>query len=145
MPVNSIKIILFITSILWVVNGSVGEVYKWVDEQGKTHFSDQKPDEHDVEKLEFQINTYTNVTFEDAFYDSGKKVVMYSTHWCGYCKKARKYFKRNKIPYTEYDIEKNNKARKRYNKMGARGVPVIIVGKKQMNGFTVKGFERIYK
>ena len=29
--------------------------------------------------------------------------------------------------------------------LGATGVPVILVGKKRMNGFSVKGFQRIYQ
>ena len=33
------------------------------------------------------------------------KVVMYSTSWCGYCKKAKNYFEANKIAYIEKDIE----------------------------------------
>ncbi|WP_198147347.1 glutaredoxin family protein [Gilvimarinus polysaccharolyticus] len=33
------------------------------------------------------------------------RVVMYAS-WCGYCKKARRYFRANNIPFTEYDIEK---------------------------------------
>ena len=69
---------------------------------------------------------------------------MYSTDWCHYCKKARQYFKKNNIAYTEYDIDKNKKAKRRYKEMGATGVPVILVGKKRMNGFNQKGFERIY-
>lgn len=29
--------------------------------------------------------------------------------------------------------------------LGATGVPVILVGKMRMNGFSVKGFQRIYQ
>lgn len=70
---------------------------------------------------------------------------MYSTSWCGYCKKAKQYFKKNNITFTEYNIEKNAKAKREYKKMGATGVPVILVGKKRMNGFSQKGFEAIYR
>ena len=69
---------------------------------------------------------------------------MYSTDWCGYCKKARKYFGRNGISFTDYDIEKDAEARKRYQEIGAAGVPVILVGNKRMNGFSEGAFERIY-
>jgi len=128
------------------------ELYKWVDENGKIYFSDQKPAENktEVETVTLQITTYTYVSVDD--YDAGdtdsdsanKKVVMYSTAWCGYCKKARKHFKKNNIAYIDYDIEKNKSAKKRYDKLGGTGVPVILVGKKRMNGFSASGFDKIY-
>ena len=34
-------------------------------------------------------------------------VVLYATEWCGYCKKAREFFKQNNIAYVKYDIEKS--------------------------------------
>lgn len=73
------------------------------------------------------------------------RVVMYATSWCPYCRKARNYFRDNGIPFTEYDIEKNAQARREYDALGARGVPVILVGKKRMNGFSAAGFEKLYR
>ncbi len=71
--------------------------------------------------------------------------MIYSTSWCGYCKKAKQYFKKYKIKYTEYDIEKNRAARSRYKKMGATNVPLIIVGNKRMTGFSISRFEKLYQ
>ncbi|MCW8982835.1 MAG: hypothetical protein OQK13_02220 [Gammaproteobacteria bacterium] len=76
---------------------------------------------------------------------ANRRVVMYSTEWCGYCKKARKYFNKNSIRFADYDIEKDPVAAKEHKDMGATGVPVILVGNERMNGFSQKGFERIYK
>ena len=131
--------------LLSFVQPSYGEVYKWKDAQGRTHFSDQKPETADAEKIELKINSYTGVTYDNSIYDVGKEVVMYGTDWCGYCKKARKYFRKNDISFTEYDIEKDAAAHRRYKAMGATGVPVILVGNKRMNGFSEDGFESIYK
>lgn len=124
---------------------SNAEIYRWTDENGKLHFSDQKPWQTKSEKVEVKINTYEGVSYDTSLFDTGKKVVMYSTSWCGYCKKAKQYFKQNGIEYTEYDIEKDARAKRQYDKMQAKGVPVILVGKKRMNGFSEVGFERIYR
>lgn len=70
---------------------------------------------------------------------------MYSTSWCGYCKKARAYFDDHNIDYTDYNIEKNATAKQEYQAMGATGVPVIIVGNKRMNGFSASAFEKLYR
>ncbi|NHO88946.1 DUF4124 domain-containing protein [Pseudoteredinibacter isoporae] len=122
------------------------QIYKWVDENGKVHYSDSrnKPAGQSAKKLDLKINTYTNVSYQ-LEKKRTEKVVMYSASWCGYCKKARKYFVANNIPFIEYDIEKNKKANREHKRMGATGVPVILYGNKRMNGFSVNGFKRIYK
>lgn len=70
---------------------------------------------------------------------------MYSTEWCGYCRQARNYFKHNKIAFSEYDIEKSKSARRRYDKAGGRGVPLIMMGKRRMSGFNPQSFEQFYR
>ena len=139
--------VLLLVSLLLTCLVCQAEIYKWVDENGRTHYSDSKPETETAETVDVKVNTYTNVTIDDSvFYreEAPTRVVMYSTSWCGYCKKARRYFQKNNIPFTEYDIEKNNAARKRYDKLGGKGVPVILAGNKRMNGFSESGFEKIY-
>jgi glutaredoxin len=80
-----------------------------------------------------------------AEYDEQQKVVMYATSWCPYCQQARNYFHQQGIPYTEYDIERDMDAKRRYQAFGGRGIPVIFVGKRRMNGFSVSSFNRIYQ
>jgi len=80
-----------------------------------------------------------------ADYGQEQKVVMYATSWCPYCEKARNHFRQQGIPYTEYDIERDAEAKRRYQAFGGRGIPVIFVGKRRMNGFSVSGFDKIYQ
>jgi glutaredoxin len=63
-------------------------------------------------------------------------VKMYATSWCPYCAKARAYFARRNIAYVEIDIEKSREGRAEYDRLGARGIPVILVGPQRMNGFS---------
>jgi len=72
-------------------------------------------------------------------------VVMYSTSWCGYCKKARRYFKSKGIKYTEYDIERSTAAKWKYDRLGGKGVPLILIGNNRMRGFSVRRFDRLYE
>jgi glutaredoxin len=124
---------------------SHGEIYRWVDDHGHSHFSDQKPATNNAEEVTVKPNIYSSIPVDDSAFSSGNKVVMYSTAWCGYCKKARAYFSASNIPYTEYDIEKNFYAKRRFKLFGGTGTPVIFVGKKRLNGFSVKRFEQIYE
>ncbi len=126
------------------------EIFKWIDENGKVHFTDSPPRERKVEKIEVRINSYTSseiVPFEASFTPDTRrgKVVMYSTTWCGYCKKARRYFKAKGIPFVEYDTETTSKGREDYKALNGTGVPIILVGKKRMNGFSPSGFEALYR
>lgn len=125
------------------------EIYKWVNDQGAVHFSDRKPDAGSFEQIETgPINSYESVSIGAAPEHpvvGSRRVTMYATSWCGYCRKARDYFRRKGIPYTEYDIEEDRRAKRRYDAMGATGVPVILVGDRRMNGFSESGFERIYR
>lgn len=142
---NPMKMLFLSIPLLLVFSIAEAEIYKWKDADGKVHISDRKPETGDAEIVKIKVNTYTQVTYDKSTYDVGRKVIMYSTDWCGYCKKARAYFKKNNIPFTDHDIEKSSTARKKYEKLEATGVPVILVGDKRMNGFSENGFERIYK
>jgi len=149
--VTSIKACcLFATAMWWLAVAPVSaEIFKWSDENGKIHFGDRPPAERQVERVEVKINSYTSaeiVPFEASVTRNVRrgKVVMYSTVWCGYCKKARRYFRENKIPFQEYDTETSAKGRADYKKLNGAGVPIILVGKKRMNGFSPSGFEAIY-
>jgi len=63
-------------------------------------------------------------------------IKMYATSWCPYCAKARAYFAKRGIAYVEIDIEKSREGRAEYDRLGARGIPVILVGAQRMNGFS---------
>lgn len=126
--------------------GSVhAEIYKWVDDSGQVHFGDEAKSTSEKVHLQ-EINGFEQAAYKptsDLVPQKGK-VLMYSTSWCGYCKKARRYFSENSIVFTEFDIEKNALARRQYDRLGGKGVPVILVGKRRMNGFSISGFKRIY-
>jgi glutaredoxin len=103
-------------------------IFKWVDEKGLLHFSDEPPGDNDFVEIKLkEISTYKSVSYSTSKIDVGKKVIMYSASWCGACKKAKNYFNRKGIRFTEYDIEKSARAKRQFAQLGAKGVPVIIV------------------
>ena len=57
-----------------------------------------------------------------------KKVVIYSTPTCPYCKRAKDYLSRKGIPYTDINVaEDREKAKEMIQKSGQMGVPVISI------------------
>ncbi|MGP6418265.1 glutaredoxin family protein [Pseudomonas putida] len=63
------------------------------------------------------------------------RVVLYATDWCGYCKQTKRFLDSKGIPFKEFDIEKDAEARKTYEALGGRGIPLIDV-----NGTLIRGF-----
>ncbi|WP_192559851.1 glutaredoxin family protein [Pseudomonas allokribbensis] len=64
------------------------------------------------------------------------KVVLYTTDWCGYCKQTKRFLDQKGIAFKEFDIEKDAEARKAYEALGGRGIPLIDV-----NGTLIRGFD----
>ena len=65
-----------------------------------------------------------------------KKVIVYSTPTCPYCKMAKNFFNENKVEFEEFDVSSNLEKRKEMiTKSGQMGVPVIIIEGKLIVGF----------
>jgi len=64
-------------------------------------------------------------------------IVMFSTSWCGVCKRARTYFEKEGIAFVEHDVDKNQAARVEYLALNPkRSVPTIKVGNEVVVGFS---------
>ena len=71
------------------------------------------------------------------------KVVLFTTSSCSWCKRAKKYFRENRVPYKEVNVEKDQRAaRDLVKKTGQMGVPVVKIGSKWIVGFDRPAIER---
>ena len=127
--------------------GLVGaaEVYSWRDADGRVHFGDRKPADTAARRIDLPtVNSVGAVSVEPTAMSS-RKVTLYSAVWCGYCRKARAHFKREAIPFDEFDVETSAKGRADYARLQGRGVPIILVGQQRMNGFDPDRFAALYE
>ena len=70
-------------------------------------------------------------------------VKIYSTPSCGYCNKAKAYFKANRIAFTEYNVASDQrKAEEMVRKSGQMGVPVIDINGRIIVGFNQSEVDR---
>lgn len=131
------------------------EIYKWTDENGKVHYSDNAPENQASQTVQVaEINTFTNVTISDTpgwqgFFQppantAPDTVVIYTTRRCGFCRKAKQYFAAHDIAYTERKVDEDREAYDEFEALGASGVPVILLGEKRMNGFNADAFAALY-
>ena len=63
-------------------------------------------------------------------------ITLFSTTWCGYCKKARAYLQARGTPFQEIDVESSAQGQSEFRSLGGRGVPVILVGNQRMDGYS---------
>ena len=138
---------ILVFCLLFISTFAYAEIYKWVDAQGNTHFTDSPPIESKAEVIEVKVNSYTSVEIKPLAerLSSNDKVIMYVTARCGYCKKAKQYFRSNNIPYKAHDIEKSRVGKRDFKLLKGKSVPIIIVGQKRMNGFNVTRFNKLYE
>jgi glutaredoxin len=147
------KIILSLCLLLLLVTTAGGQVYKWTDENGKIHFGDRPPVEAATEQVEIKENTVAGpATAEQSNSEKksetkkarNKRVTIYVTKRCGYCKQAIAYFRKKGIRYSKYDVETSAKGKRDYKKLGRGGVPIIKIGDKTMRGFSKASFDAFY-
>ncbi len=119
-----------------------GDVHKWIGPDGRVSFGDKPPPGFESEQL--HIRTFNGTPDVKAADTSvGANVVMFSTTWCGVCKRAKEYFNAKGIAFTEYDVEKSDTGRTEYKRLNGRGVPIILVGDRRMDGFSAQQFEQM--
>lgn len=74
-----------------------------------------------------------------------KSVVLYSTAWCGYCKKTRSLLEAQGIDFFEYDIEKSSEGLAQYKSLGGNGIPLLVLDKKVIKGYSPKSIKSYAK
>ncbi|MCG8590873.1 MAG: hypothetical protein MJE66_16395 [Proteobacteria bacterium] len=68
-------------------------------------------------------------------FDPGKRVVLLSTTWCGYCAMARRYLHKNGVAFVEYDVENSAEGQRAYAEHAEYGVPIFLVDDRVIYGF----------
>lgn len=74
---------------------------------------------------------------------SPQHIVMYTTSRCGACIAAKQYFAQKGISYNELDLEQSSTAREEFQRLGGRGVPLILIGEKRLEGFSAQAIEAL--
>ena len=75
------------------------------------------------------------IFFGQNLFAESTKVEVFVTSWCPYCRALEAFLKEQDITYTRYDIEKSSYGRRRYQELGAGGVPVMLIGSEVIRGF----------
>jgi glutaredoxin len=76
------------------------------------------------------------------------KVIMYSLTTCPWCRKAKKFFMENNIPfeYTDYDVSDEatqNRIMQELDEAGADGFPFVRIGDQVVSGYQPEKYSEL--
>jgi glutaredoxin len=71
-------------------------------------------------------------------------VVIYTTPSCAHCRRAKAFLRGRGIGFREMDIAGSARARKEFERLGGRGVPLLLIGDKRLDGFSERRFLALY-
>jgi glutaredoxin len=118
-----------------------GQLYRWVDNAGGVHYSDQPPPPSvkQVRTLYGSRNPTAEtgqIPSEASATEENNPVTLYANACGPVCDNALNYLKQRGIPFTQKDPSREPEAAQQVKDLtGSLEVPVIVVGKTHLKGF----------
>ncbi|MBC7684638.1 MAG: glutaredoxin family protein [Bdellovibrionales bacterium] len=119
------------------------QLFKWVDANGKTHFSDQPPPQGAKPAvLKGSVgNSTAGMPYALATAVRNYPVTLYTTGSCGACDSGRSYLKKRGIPFTELTVGTAEDEARLRAAGGDGSMPYLIVGRSKAAGFAEGSWE----
>jgi glutaredoxin len=119
------------------------QVFKWVDANGKTHYSDKPPPA--TAKQAQVTNASTGVSTEGMPYTLAQAVrsapvTLWTTSPCAGCDSGRSLLKARGIPFAEKTV-KTAEDEQALKAAGGDGLPMLVVGASKTNGYLQSQWE----
>ena len=73
------------------------------------------------------------------------RITLYSTSNCPQCRQAKQYLERRGLRFQILDVQRNARAQKAFARLGARGVPVIVIGETRIDGFDKRRLDALLR
>ncbi len=74
-----------------------------------------------------------------------REVRILTTPFCPYCVRTTNFLRQNGIRFSEYDIHESEEGRAIYEKLGGRGVPVLIIDNTVIHGYNESEMQKALK
>lgn len=133
-------------------------LYKSVGPDGRIVYGDRPPvDGRAAQTMKFEnlpsspLSPQTLAYLEQLKKGSGTasaalpsgELVLFTTSWCAYCKKAKAYLASKGASYKEIDIESNAGAGAYVQAGGQRGVPLLFKSGQRVLGFSAAAYDAL--
>jgi glutaredoxin len=120
---------------------SATNVYRWVDQNGKVHFSDTPPPEEAKDVSQKSMGgSYieeSNLPYATQIAMKKNPVTLYTANDCGDpCNQGRELLSTRGVPFTEHNARGSNADMDALKKLaGALDVPFLMVGENKIHGY----------
>lgn len=140
---------LIMVVLLSIQTAHAGDMYRWVDKQGRVHYSDMQNGE-EADKLDFKKfgkeaasgTAETNLPYQTREAMKNYPVTLYTAPSCtAPCKEARDFLNKRHIPFTEKALQSPEEVDAFKEKSGISTVPTISVGKDWLQGFQAQQWQ----
>ncbi len=126
---------------------SVFQYYLSHKQQGKSAYLDKRirTDKAYEKHYGADISSHAVSERSSSHHARQNPLILLTTTWCGQCKKAKRFLRKNGIAYTEYDAEKSSKGRELMKKHHGTGYPTFIIGNESRSGLSPRWLsDRLY-
>lgn len=89
----------------------------------------------------WQLGPHTEKRPATLVADGAGAVQIYTTANCGNCQWAKRYMREQQIVFVEYDLAADRSHLRRFQELGGRAVPLILIHEEKLVGFTPESFE----
>ena len=123
-------------ALLLCAAGASAQVYKWVDAQGKTHFSDRPPPVEQAATIAAApASPATDLPYALALAVRNAPVTLYTTSPCSPCDQARSLLRGRGIPFSEKTVTTPADTEKLKQVAPEGQLPSLTVGNKSSLGY----------
>jgi glutaredoxin len=137
-----------------------GTLYKSVAPDGTVVYSDQPPQTGKLEKT-FNFANLPSTPLPESVVRyrqeleksaqnrisgnaNSRDPVLFWARWCGYCKQAEAYLTEKRIGFQKRDIDTPEGMRGLAEAGGGRGVPVLLVNGRKVQGFSRAAYDALF-
>ncbi len=124
--------------LLAAAGGASAQMYKWVDANGKTHFTDQPPPASAKPvaiKAAPGARASVELPYALATAARNNPVTLYTTKPCAGCDMGRTHLKNRGIPFVEKTVSNGGDEEKLKEVGGDGSLPLLLIGSKKIAGF----------
>lgn len=126
-------------ALLLCAGGASAQVYKWVDANGKTHFTDKPPPASakisQIKAGSGAAGGGVQLPYALATAVRNFPVTLYTTSPCAGCDQGRVLLKARGVPFTEKTVSTGEDEQKLKEITGSINLPVLVVGNAKTNGY----------
>ena len=155
------KCLFLLTLFLLLLYGTANaDFYTWEDENGAAQITDYPPPKDksakNVQVHKYESDNLTELQSEEDQKSPSKdnksnasktpEVVLYTKNNCSDCDKARDFLKSKKIPFGEYNMDKDKASAARRKEIdNSEDVPFAIINNNHVYGFSESVYNKILK